>query len=194
MKLPNRDLAVVDLSKLIDYCLNPEHEEGKHKARVFKAIGVGQEDATWLREKLLAAAASQEAIQIAETRFGTLYVLDFGLKKDRQGAMIRSGWIVRHGEDFPPADHLFGEGSAIYMTSIPLLAAVALTEDVPDAKLTRGQIGTVVELLQSGEESAVLVEFADEDGRMYAMLPLLPHQVLVLHRDNKPHLRASEYS
>lgn len=37
MKLPNADRAIVDVAKLRDYCLNPNHEEGKHKARVFAA-------------------------------------------------------------------------------------------------------------------------------------------------------------
>ncbi len=66
---------------------------------------------------------------------------------------------------------------------ISLLSTVALTEDIPEPNLTRGQIGTVVENLQHGEESAVLVEFADEEGRTYAMLPLSARQLLVLHRN-----------
>ncbi len=37
MRLPNPELAVVDIVKLTDYCLNPKHEDGKHKARVFAA-------------------------------------------------------------------------------------------------------------------------------------------------------------
>jgi hypothetical protein len=40
------------------------------------------------------------------------------------------------------------------MNSIPLLAMVALTEDLPEHQLTRGQIGTVVEYL---ERNALLV-------------------------------------
>ena len=35
MKLPNADRAVVEMQKLVDYCLDPEHPRGKHKARVF---------------------------------------------------------------------------------------------------------------------------------------------------------------
>ena len=35
MFLPNPSLAVVELAKLTDYCLDPAHEDGKHKARVF---------------------------------------------------------------------------------------------------------------------------------------------------------------
>jgi hypothetical protein len=61
---------------------------------------------------------------------------------------------------------------------IRVLDVVALTEDVPDRGLLRGQVGTVVESLGPGMFE---VEFADNDGRTYAMLPLKPSQLLVLH-------------
>jgi len=35
MILPNSESAIVDIRKLRDYCLNPDHPVGKHKARVF---------------------------------------------------------------------------------------------------------------------------------------------------------------
>ena len=76
--LPNADRAVVDIVKLRDYCLNPYHEDGKHKARVFaSALGLRQGDADWLRVRLLEAAVSEQAIMILKNRFGTLYVIDF---------------------------------------------------------------------------------------------------------------------
>lgn len=61
---------------------------------------------------------------------------------------------------------------------IRLLDVVALTEDIPDRGLLRGQVGTVVESLGPGMFE---VEFADNDGRTYAMLPLKSSQLLVLH-------------
>ena len=46
--LPNGHKAVVEIAKLTDYCLNPQHEDGKHKARAFaSALGLGREDAEW---------------------------------------------------------------------------------------------------------------------------------------------------
>jgi hypothetical protein len=63
-----------------------------------------------------------------------------------------------------------------------LLAFVALTEDLPVHKLSRGQIGTVVEHLERDGDPALLVEFSDERGRTYAMVPLRPEQLLALHR------------
>ena len=61
---------------------------------------------------------------------------------------------------------------------IKLLDVVALTEDLPDRKLRRGQVGTVVELLDPG---VFEVEFTDNDGRAYASLALKDNQLLVLY-------------
>lgn len=62
-------------------------------------------------------------------------------------------------------------------TTPQLLDAVALLTDVPAHGLLRGQVGTVVELL----DGACEVEFVDNDGRMYAELALPPNQLLILH-------------
>ncbi|MDM7995512.1 MAG: DUF4926 domain-containing protein [Acidobacteriota bacterium] len=61
---------------------------------------------------------------------------------------------------------------------IKLLDVVALTEDLPKRKLCRGQVGTVVELLDPG---VFEVEFSDNDGRTYASLALKENQLLVLY-------------
>ncbi len=61
---------------------------------------------------------------------------------------------------------------------IKLLDVVALTEDLPDRKLRRGQVGTVVERLGPG---AFEVEFTDNDGRTFASLALKASQLLVLY-------------
>ena len=60
---------------------------------------------------------------------------------------------------------------------IRLLDVVALTEDVPVHRLVRGQVGTVVEALSEG---LFEVEFSDDSGRAYALVPLAPSQVIVL--------------
>jgi hypothetical protein len=44
--------------------------------------------------------------------------------------------------------------------------------------LHRGQIGTVVMMYPDG---ACEVEFADRDGRAYAILPIQSHKLIVLH-------------
>lgn len=61
---------------------------------------------------------------------------------------------------------------------INLLDVVALTEEVPERGLARGQVGTVVELLAP---DVFEVEFCDDNGRTYALLALPAKQLMVLH-------------
>jgi hypothetical protein len=61
---------------------------------------------------------------------------------------------------------------------IKLLEVVALTEDTPE--LPRGQVGTVVEILDPVAK-VYEVEFSDDSGIPYAMLALQASQLMVLH-------------
>ena len=62
--------------------------------------------------------------------------------------------------------------------SIQLLDVVALTENLPDRGLFRGQVGTVVESLAP---DVFEVEFSDDEGRTYASLALRADQLMLLH-------------
>ena len=63
--------------------------------------------------------------------------------------------------------------------AIKLLDVVALTVDLPEYNLFRGQVGTVVEILAGG--TAFEVEFSDRDGRTYESIGLRPDQIMLLH-------------
>jgi len=67
---------------------------------------------------------------------------------------------------------------------IKLFDVVALTVDLPEYNLWRGQVGTVVEILAGGQ--AFEVEFSDRDGRTYESLGLRPDQVMVLRFEPAP--------
>ena len=60
-----------------------------------------------------------------------------------------------------------------------LLDVVALTDDLPEYNLRRGQVGTVVEVLEGG--TAFEVEFSDRDGRTYESVGLRRDQIMTLH-------------
>ncbi len=64
-------------------------------------------------------------------------------------------------------------------TPMKLLDVVALTVDLPDYKLWRGQVGTIVEIMADG--AAFEVEFCDRAGRAYESVGLRPDQIMVLH-------------
>ena len=57
------------------------------------------------------------------------------------------------------------------------LSAVALLRDLPQHGLVRGQVGTIVEAL---DETTVLVEFSDDRGHAYAIVPCSSYALLVL--------------
>jgi hypothetical protein len=63
---------------------------------------------------------------------------------------------------------------------IEMHSVVALLEDLPAEGLVRGQVGTVVETWAA---DVYEVEFADDDGRTYAMVALRPEQLMRLHHE-----------
>ena len=63
------------------------------------------------------------------------------------------------------------------MDQLQLLDVVALTDDLPEHGLARGQVGTIVEALAPG---AYEVEFCDEQGQTYASLGIPADKLMVL--------------
>ena len=54
-----------------------------------------------VRRALLAAALSEEALVAEEDEYGQRYMLGFEMSTEMGSAVVRSGWMVRSGEDFP---------------------------------------------------------------------------------------------
>lgn len=101
-RLPNGAWAVIDEAKLTGYCLNPDHERGGDKARVFaSALGITTENAEVLHLALREAARTGDVRPTRQTEYGQLYALDFEMTTVVGRAIVRSRWIVRHNEDFP---------------------------------------------------------------------------------------------
>lgn len=76
--LPNANKAVVPLEKLSGYSLDSSHPVGKHKARVFaSALGMTESDAPRLREMILQAVLTNEAVEVETNEHGTRYRLIF---------------------------------------------------------------------------------------------------------------------
>ena len=100
--LPYAENAVVDIRKLRDYCLNPNHDDGKHKARLFFSIlGMAADDAKDLRKILLKIVKIQEARTGRQDAYGQRYTIDFTLEWQSKSATVRSGWIVENDSDIP---------------------------------------------------------------------------------------------
>lgn len=101
MKVPNAERAVVDRDKLTAYCLNPTHEVGGHKARVFaSALGLKVENTDVLQDALLFAVRTEEAEQV-EHPYGEVFVVDFALEHANRSATVRSVWIIDRESEIP---------------------------------------------------------------------------------------------
>jgi hypothetical protein len=100
--LPNNDRAILDIRKIEDYCLNPAHPRGQHKARVFReALGVARTDAAWLQRTLLEAVRHCEAIELAGDLLGSRWRVDVDVVRHGKRVVVRTVWIVRTGENVP---------------------------------------------------------------------------------------------
>jgi hypothetical protein len=101
-RLPFGAEAILDIRKIEDYCLNPRHPRGRHKARVFRdALDLERRDAAWLRNALLESARSGEAVQVAADAWGAHWRVDATITRQGKRAVVRTLWIVRTGERVP---------------------------------------------------------------------------------------------
>jgi Domain of unknown function (DUF4926) len=62
--------------------------------------------------------------------------------------------------------------------TIKLLDVVALLKEVPEKKLLRGQIGTVIERYTDTDFE---VEFSDNNGKTISMMTLSTDEIMLLH-------------
>ena len=102
MTIPHAERAEVDIRKLRDYCLNLDHEEGKHKARLFAAaLGITVDDVQDLYRALLEMIRTQDAQLGLRDEYGQRYTVDFLFEWGGKQVIIRSGWIIEHDSDTP---------------------------------------------------------------------------------------------
>jgi hypothetical protein len=102
MIVPNAEKAVVDIRKLRDYCLSPNHEVGKHKARVFEAaLNLTEKDAAVLRTALLQAVKVSDFEIGRFDEHGQRYIIDFEFVRRDKRAVVRSIWIIDAGSEIP---------------------------------------------------------------------------------------------
>lgn len=102
MRLPNGDRAIIDRRKIVEYSLSEEHDDGKHKAHLFRRLlGMTVENAERLIDALADAAANGDAVAGQSDRYGERYVIDFVLSGPAAAVTVRSVWIIRAGESVP---------------------------------------------------------------------------------------------
>ena len=102
MPIPYAENAIVDVRKLSGYCLNFDHDDGKHKARLFRSIlGMTADNAEELRKILLEVVKTHDVTLGRSDQFGQRYTLDFAIEWHNRDGVLRSGWIIEHGSEIP---------------------------------------------------------------------------------------------
>jgi hypothetical protein len=93
----------VPREKLEGYLLNPRHEVGRHKARVFAAaLGIGQRDWQYLRDQLLAGVIDAPVSSVRESAWGQLYEVEIQVEGlNGRVRPLTTAWLVA-GADEPP--------------------------------------------------------------------------------------------
>ena|SRR6266581_3323314 len=87
--LPHGDRAILDIRKIEDYCLNPTHPRGRHKARVFReTLGVDRTHAVWLRDVLLEAVRESDPVDLASDALGSRWRVDCTSIRDLLGRVM----------------------------------------------------------------------------------------------------------
>jgi hypothetical protein len=88
--------------KLLDYCLNPLHPDGKHKARVFKSIlNIDQTNFKILKSAIIRKIKNVDVNLLEQNEFGSLYFADMKITNDQLSAVVRTCWIIKIDESFP---------------------------------------------------------------------------------------------
>lgn len=187
MKLPNVEKASVPERKITHYLLDPAHPAGGGKAVFFLRFGFVREDWHRLAEALLRHARENDVTAVDQTPHGARCVID-GPMTAPDGTIlnVRSAWFIGPNAEAPR----FANGASIAKTPmkpIQELDPVALTCDLPELGLLRGDVGTAV--LVHGNGTAYEVEFVGYDGNTVALATLEHAQVRRLDSHDIPHAR-----
>jgi len=94
--LPDSDRAVIDAEKLRDYVLSPDHEHGKHKARVFlSALGIDRDSWEYLHEQIASRVKEAEVSEVRTGRYGLRYSVPMLIEGlNGQTHEVTTGWII----------------------------------------------------------------------------------------------------
>lgn len=101
--IPNADSVIIDTRKFTDYALNPNHDVGRHKARVFEsALGYNQSNATELILKIRQGLKDNPARLGKKDQYGQRYTVDIPITgANGKTAIVTTGWILVPGSEIP---------------------------------------------------------------------------------------------
>ena len=103
-RLPNLDRASISKTKLRDYVLNIEHPQGRHKARVFKAVlGIENRHADALIELIRGTLPRALSHRDKSDEYGDRWVTYHEIVGlNLQAAIVTVAWIFKAEEPDTP--------------------------------------------------------------------------------------------
>ena len=97
VRLPKAAQARIPTEKLVGYVLSPEHDRGRHKARVFaSALGIRAADWRYLHDQILAELPGSAVRGTRITPFGVAYEVVVSIDGlNGAAAPVVTTWIVQ---------------------------------------------------------------------------------------------------
>jgi hypothetical protein len=89
------------MDKFTGYILNQSHPTGKHKARVFRAIGFTQETCALLVEQIYQAVQREQAELFDVTAYCTLYNVLVPIVTSTESVTVLTAWCIPHNSPIP---------------------------------------------------------------------------------------------
>lgn len=100
--VPRADEAVIPDAKIAGYVLNPAHDVGGHKARLFASVlGITVENRHVLEDAIRKGLPLARAVSRGTDPHGEKFQADIEVTGPRGRATVRTGWIVRKPGDAP---------------------------------------------------------------------------------------------
>lgn len=101
-RLPNAHCAFVEESKIREYLLNPDHEQGGTKAKFFRERGFLLPDWEALSDALKQHGQERPVTRVTSDEYGTRYQVDCGMKTPKASEpCVRTVWQLVHDDDCP---------------------------------------------------------------------------------------------
>jgi hypothetical protein len=102
-ELPGWEEAWIPKAKLVDYALNALHEEGQHKAHMFRVeLGIEQQDWQFLRDQILGGFPGAEATFREENAYGLTWEVPILIVGQNEAVRwVTTGWIVEYRHPRP---------------------------------------------------------------------------------------------
>src|SRR6266508_3118244 len=101
--LPIADRAVIPREKLQGYLLNPRHEIGRHKARVFAAaLGIHRDDWEYLRDRIQEGILVAAVDTVRDTQWGRVFEAILPVTGlNGQTRRVMTVWLVASAAESP---------------------------------------------------------------------------------------------